>query len=166
MKHVAALAGLLVALLTFVGPAVAVDVHSMTYRDVDKWVAMPARQLRATLADKTIRIEVTGRAVGEMRPVLGLGSLIVYTLPGGKLLWWTPKVKTVQTGTWSTTTLMEGWELPCFRFNFAGGRTECYFGGAANYKEWTEGNPFQLRAGSELDAGRSSLASFARKLRI
>jgi len=149
--------------LLSVGQAAAIDVYPMTYHDVDKLVAMPAKQLRATLANKTIRLDVTSRAVAEHKPVLGTGSLILFTAPGGKLLWWTAKSKTVQTGSWTSTTLMKGWELPCFKFDTRGGQTECYFGGAANYKEWTKGNPFQLKAGGELKAGRSSLADIAKK---
>lgn len=150
--------------LMSMGQAAAIDVQRMTYHDVDKWVAMPAKQLRATLANKTIRLDVTSRAVGDHKPVLGTGSLIMFTAPGGKLLWWTAKSKTVRTGSWTSTTLMEGWELPCFRFDAPGGQTECYFGGAANYKEWTKGNPLQLQAGAELKAGRSSISDLAKKL--
>jgi hypothetical protein len=146
-----------------IAPAQAIEVHSMTYHDVDGWVAMPAKKLRATLADKTIRIEVTSRAVGDLKPVLGTGSLIVYTAPGGKLLWWTAKSGVVKTGTWTSMTLTKGWELPCFKFETAMGSTECYFGGAANYREWIAGNPFGLAAGAKLKAGRSSLSDLAKK---
>lgn len=158
--------GLVIATLAAIatGPAFAIDVHGMTYHDVDKWVAMPAKQLRSTLANKTIRLDVISRAVGNHKPVLGTGSLIVFTAPGGKLLWWTAKSKMIQTGSWTSTTLMKGWELPCFKFDTRGGQTECYFGGAANYKEWTKGNPFQLKTGEELRAGRSSLLDLAKKL--
>jgi hypothetical protein len=161
-KFLGALA-VLTLTIAAMSPAGAIELHTMTYHDVDKWVAMPAKQLRATLANKTIRLDVTSRAVGDLNPVLGTGPLILFTAPGGKLLWWTAKSKTVQTGHWSSNTLIEGWELPCFKFDFRGGQTDCYFGGAANYKEWTEGNPFGLQAGTELKAGRASLRDLAKK---
>lgn len=161
-----ALAGCVLTLCSLIGPANAIDVVAMGWHDVDMWVAMSPKKLRATLANKTIRIDVTSRAVGEHRGVLGTGSLIVYTAPGGKLLWWTPKAKTVHTGSWSSTTLTKGWELPCFRFDTPSGVTACYFGGAANYREWTEGNPFQLKPGQEIKPGRLSLLDWARKLGI
>lgn len=160
------LTGFVMAATVAIAPVQAIDVQAMTWHDVDVWVAMPPKKLRATLANKTIRLDVTSRAVGNLRGVLGTGSLILYTAPGGKLLWWTPKSKRVGTGRWSSTTLMKGWELPCFQFDGPAGLTECYFGGAANYKEWTAGNPFKLQAGVELKAGPSSLLDFARKLGI
>lgn len=165
-KLVRILAGLAMAFTVAIAPVQAIDVQAMTSHDVDVWVAMSPKKLRATLANKTIRLDVTSRAVGNLRGVLGTGSLILYTAPGGKLLWWTPKSKRVGTGHWSSTTLTKGWELPCFRFDGPKGLTECYFGGAANYKEWTAGNPFKLQAGVELKAGRLSLLDFARKLGI
>ncbi|MDB5530234.1 MAG: hypothetical protein JWR51_3337 [Devosia sp.] len=166
MSKILRIIGLLAASMFVVGSAQALDIVRMDYHDVDHWVGMPARELRATLADKTIHIDVTSRAVGSLRPLLGTGALILYTAPGGQLLWWTSKHDTIQTGRWTSTTLTEGWELPCFQFDAANGRSDCYFGGAANYKEWTAGNPFALRASAPPQvpmSSRSSLADLARK---
>jgi hypothetical protein len=149
-----------------IGQAAALDIHKMGQSDINEWIAMPANELRATLSGKTIHINVTSRAVGTFKPVLGTGSLILYAAPGGALLWWTAKHETIQSGAWTTETLTEGWELPCFKFDAPGGRTDCYFGGAANYEEWTSGNPFQLRAGAvpavEMTS-RSTIRELARK---
>lgn len=148
-------------------PSFALDVEKMSYRDVDRWVGMPANKLRRELANKTINIKITSRASGKLKPFLRNGSLIVYTARGGKLYWWNAKYDTVQQGRWTTNTLMKGWELPCFRLQTAAGLSECYFGGAANYKEVVEGNPFNLQIGNPLPVRGSrnlSLKSMAKKL--
>lgn len=160
-------ASLIVFATVSASPSFALDIEKMTYRDVDSWVAMSPKKLRRELGDKTINIKITSRAAGKLKPFLRNGSLILYTARGGKLYWWNAKYKTVQSGRWTTNTLMKGWELPCFRLQTAAGLSDCYFGGAANYKEVVAGNPFKLQVGKPLPVRGSrslSLRSMAKKL--
>ena len=167
MSLVSKLLVVTLGLLAVTAPARATDVKPLDWREMDRWLGQPVNQVESTLADKTLRIELTQDSVGSLRSTLGSGSVFLYISTNRTLAWWTSQYETVQSGRWSVTELFPGTSLPCFQFETSHGLSDCFSGGTANYREWAAGNPFELDAGAVPNVsitGRSTLRDLARQL--
>jgi hypothetical protein len=161
-----------IALATVLGllavpAASALEVQSLAGRTIDEWFSGSAAQIKARFVNTTIEIKVTSRALGGMRGGPRTGPLILFLGKGGAMLSWAAGAKTVGSGRWEIKSYGAGVALPCFYFDGPQGRSECFYGGAANYAQATAGNPFKLKAGAPVPTslgGSATIASVASKL--
>ncbi len=145
----------------------AIEVQKLTYHDLDSWLGKSGRPAAKHFTNTTLLINVTSRGSGGMVGAPPKGPLIMYLGKGGKMLSWTPKSKAVGTGTWGIKDMGMGIQIPCFYFDLPKGKSDCFFGGTANYLQTTPGNPFGLEAGAPVPAKMSSsstIVSLAKKL--
>jgi hypothetical protein len=168
MRFIAKILLIAFVALGAVGSASAIEVRKLTYHDLDHWLGEPSRSAAARhFADTTIQMKVTRRGGGGVAGAPPVGPLIMYLSKNGKLLSWTSGGETVGTGSWEIKDMGLGVQIPCYYFDLQGGRSDCFFGGTANYQQQTAGNPFGLKAGESVPARLSSsstILSLAQKL--
>ncbi|MEO6395498.1 MAG: hypothetical protein ABIO40_06270 [Devosia sp.] len=160
---------LIVVSLTAASPARSLDVSSLTYDDLFAWLGKSGRLAAAHFADRTFLIKVTKQGVGDMISAPPVGPLIVYLSKAGGLLSWNLRTKVVGTGSWAIKELDFGTQIPCLYFDLPGGKSDCFFGGVANYLQMTSGNPFGLKAGQAVPTkmtSSSTIATLAKKLKL
>lgn len=160
-----ALAAMLGALA--IPAASAAEVQQLTWQVMDQWLSGSASKITGRFANKTIQINVTSRSLRNLKGGPAKGPLIIYLGQGGAMLTWTANAKTVGTGRWEIKSMGMGVEIPCFYFDGPKGRSECFFGGTANYVQAATGNVFALKAGAAVPAklsGRASIATMSEKL--
>ena len=161
---------LIVLALAMAGLAVssssAAEVEKLSWRVMDHWLSGSAGQITSRFTNKTIQIKVTRKALGKPQGGPPTGSVILYLAKGGRMLTWTANAKAVGTGRWEIKSMGMDVEIPCFYFDGSKGRSECFFGGTANYVEAATGNVFGLEAGALVPSrlGNGTISGVARKL--
>ena len=153
--------------LTFsAGNAGAAEVQQLGWQVMDQWLTGTPGKITGRFTNKTVQINVTQRSRGDLKGGPPLGPLIMYLGKGGSMLAWTAKGKVVGTGRWEIRE-MQFISIPCFYFDGPKGRSECFFGGTANYVQAASGNVFGLKAGMPVPAklsGKATIASLTNKL--
>lgn len=150
-----------------IAAATAAEVQQLSWQVVDQWLSGSASTIAGRFANKAVQINVTSRSLGKLKGGPSKGPLIVYLGKGGAMLTWTSNARTVGTGRWEIKSMGLGVEIPCFYFDGPKGRSECFFGGTANYVQAATGNVFGLEAGAAVPAklsGKASIASLSAKL--
>jgi len=158
----------IVALMLALSPSVttAAEVSRLDWRAMDQWLAGSTGKATTRFSNNTIQINVTRRALGNLKGGPQVGPLIMYLGKGGNMLAWTAKGKVVGTGRWDVVDMRLA-NILCFYFDGPKGRSECFWGGSANYVQITAGNVFHLIAGEPVPtrlSGRDTIQSLIHKL--